>query len=326
MSSIDREGKIRPWRFARRLTSMLALSASLVAGTAVPAEARGGGRGGGGAMRGGGGGAARSGGGAAARPSGGAAARPAAPAASRPSAPSGGAAARPNAPSGGAAARPATQGRTGNVNSGNRNVNNAGNRNANVQNRQANVNVNRNDVNINRNTAVRAGPTPYARAPYAYGGRRYYSHNVYVGRPYVAYGGWGPYYRPFGAVVATMAATAVAVSVANSRYYFNAGGWYAPTSGGYTVVTAPVGGVVTALPSGAVVVTGNTYYYGGTYYEKTGEGYKVAAPVAGTVVEHLPEGGEEVTIGDRKFVKFGETYYQPIQKDGKNMYEVVEVK
>jgi hypothetical protein len=33
-----------------------------------------------------------------------------------------------------------------------------------------------------------------------------------------------------------------------------------------------------------------------------------------------------VTIGDQKYVKFGDTYYQPIQKDGKAMYEVVEVK
>jgi hypothetical protein len=28
----------------------------------------------------------------------------------------------------------------------------------------------------------------------------------------------------------------------------------------------------------------------------------------------------------RPYVKFGETYYQPIEKDGKPMYEVVEVK
>jgi hypothetical protein len=43
-------------------------------------------------------------------------------------------------------------------------------------------------------------------------------------------------------------------------------------------------------------------------------------------VDKLPEGGEEVKIGDVTYVKFGETYYQPIKKDGKDMYEVVEVK
>jgi len=85
---------------------------------------------------------------------------------------------------------------------------------------------------------------------------------------------------------------------------------------------------VTALPTEAVVVdpSTNTYYYGGTYYTKSGSGYTVAAPTAGTVVANLPEGGEQVTVGDKKYVKFGETYYQPIEKDGKPMWEVVEVK
>jgi hypothetical protein len=46
-------------------------------------------------------------------------------------------------------------------------------------------------------------------------------------------------------------------------------------------------------------------------------------PTAGTVVDNLPEGGEEVTIGDVKYVKFGETYYQPVKVDGKDKYEVV---
>ncbi|MNL86594.1 hypothetical protein D3C87_2153570 [compost metagenome] len=49
------------------------------------------------------------------------------------------------------------------------------------------------------------------------------------------------------------------------------------------------------------------------------------APTAGTIVDKLPEGGEEVTIGDVKYVKFGETYYQPVQVDGKDKYEVVSV-
>ncbi len=42
-------------------------------------------------------------------------------------------------------------------------------------------------------------------------------------------------------------------------------------------------------------------------------------------MDNLPEGGEEVKLGDVTYVKYGETYYQPIQKDGKDMYEVVEV-
>ena len=31
-------------------------------------------------------------------------------------------------------------------------------------------------------------------------------------------------------------------------------------------------------------------------------------------------------IGDQTYVKFGETYYQPSQSNGKNVYEVVQVK
>jgi Family of unknown function (DUF6515) len=69
--------------------------------------------------------------------------------------------------------------------------------------------------------------------------------------------------------------------------------------------------------------TTNNYYYGGTYYEKSEKGYTVVAPTAGTVVENLPEGGKEEKIGDITYVKVGETYYQPISKDGKDMYEVV---
>ena len=65
---------------------------------------------------------------------------------------------------------------------------------------------------------------------------------------------------------------------------------------------------------------------GGAFYEKSSDGYKVVPPTAGAIVSNLPEGGEEVKIGDQTYVKFGETYYQPSQSNGKNVYEVVQVK
>jgi hypothetical protein len=236
----------------------------------------------------------------------------------------GGGAARGAAPRGGA--RPATppaprpapthSGRPGTVNTGARNVHN----------QPANATVNRGrDVNVHYNTVVRPAPRPYARAPYAYGGHRYYAHHAYAYHRYTPYR-WGPAFYPFGAFVATLGATAVAVTVASQPYHYYSGVWYLPASGGYTVVTAPVGGVITTVPPEAVAVSDNTYYYGGAYYEKTAEGYKVVPPQAGTVVEKLPPGGEEVTVGQQKYVKFGDTYYQPIERDGKPMYEVVEVK
>ena len=92
---------------------------------------------------------------------------------------------------------------------------------------------------------------------------------------------------------------------------------------------APPGATIKVLPEGSETVvvneTTNNYYYGGTYYEKAEGGYTVVPPTAGTVVENLPEGGEEVKIGDVTYVKVGETYYQPIEQNGKNMYEVVNV-
>jgi hypothetical protein len=137
-------------------------------------------------------------------------------------------------------------------------------------------------------------------------------------------------WHPWGFFVATIAATAIIVSVNNQKYYYDQGVYYVQSNGGYTVIEAPVGATVTVLPEGSQTVivneTTNNYYYGGTYYEKTNEGYTVVPPTAGTVVESLPEGGEEIKIGDITYVKVGEVYYQPIEKDGKNLYEVVEVK
>jgi hypothetical protein len=92
-------------------------------------------------------------------------------------------------------------------------------------------------------------------------------------------------------------------------------------------VQAPVGASIDDLPSGYETVGGevitNNYYYGGAYYEKSSDGYTVVQPTAGSLVEHVPEGAEEVQVGDMKLLKYGETYYQPVIVDGKEMYEVM---
>ncbi|WP_443937406.1 DUF6515 family protein [Pedobacter sp. MW01-1-1] len=207
-----------------------------------------------------------------------------------------------------------------------------GNRNTNIKGGHNNVNVNINNshnTNIRRNTTVRRNVgRPYTRAPHVYGGRRYYSYHPYFYHPYRPFM-WGPIYHPWGFFVATLATTAIIVSVENQKYHYDQGMYYTPTSGGYTVVAAPVGAVITTLPKGyeTVVVneTTNNYYYGGTYYEKDSGGYKVVPPTSGTVVTHLPDGGKEVKMGDITYVQVGETYYQPIQQDGKDVYEVVDV-
>jgi len=219
--------------------------------------------------------------------------------------------------------RPAT---SGNVGTGNRNIN-TGNGNVGTGNRQTNVNrtnVGSRDVNFNRNTVVRPAAGGYRRAPYAAGGRRVYGNHAYRYHGYRGYG-WGGGFRPVGVFVGALAVGATAVAVADMTYHYDQGVWYAPYGNGYNVVSAPIGATVETVPPETVQIENNYYYYGGTYYEKEGDEYKVVAPEAGTVVEHLPEGGEEVTVGDHKYVKFGETYYQPIQQDGKDMWEVVEV-
>jgi hypothetical protein len=213
------------------------------------------------------------------------------------------------------------------------NKTNVGNK-VSVDNSKKNVNVNidnSKNVNVrnNNNTVVRHNNyRPYTRPPYVYGGHRYYCHHPYYYHPYHAFY-WGPLWHPWGFFIATLATTAIIVSIENQQYHYDQGVYYIASDGGYTVVQAPVGATITTLPpaSQTVVVneTTNNYYYGGAYYEKSGDGYTVVPPTAGTVVENLPEGGEEVKIGDVTYVKFGETYYQPIQKDGKDVYEVVQI-
>jgi hypothetical protein len=190
------------------------------------------------------------------------------------------------------------------------------------------------NINNSHNTTVvvqrNVYAAPYPRPPVAYGGYRYNCYHPYAYHPYRPYA-WGPAYHPWGFFIAAVATTAIIVSVANAQYKYDQGVFYAPSNGGYTVVQAPPGAVVTTVPANTQVVvaggtgTTNNYYYGGTYYEKEANGYKVVPPTAGTVIDHMPEGGKEVKIGDVTYVKYGDVYYQPIKKDGKDMYEVVDV-
>jgi len=201
--------------------------------------------------------------------------------------------------------------------------------NINVDNSKRNINIdNSRNVNVNRNVYVRPPVRPYPRPPYYYGGFRYYSYHPYHYHPYRPYY-WGPVWHPWGFFVAAVAVTAIVVSVNNQPYYYDSGVYYIESNGGYTVVQAPAGATIKVLPEGSQTVvvneTTNNYYYGGTFYEKSDGGYTVVPPTAGTLVENLPEGGEEVKIGDVTYVQYGETYYQPVLIDGKNMYEVVNV-
>ncbi len=226
--------------------------------------------------------------------------------------------------------------RLGNNNDKKNNINNSGNKTNNINSGNRNINIdNSKNVNVNVNKNVRVNNNvrhnnyrPYTRPPYAYGGRRYYCHYSYAYHPYRPFY-WGPAYHPWGFFIAALATTAIIISIENQKYHYDQGVYYVASNGGYTVVQAPVGATITTLPpsSQTVIVneTTNNYYYGGTYYEKSDKGYTVVPPTAGAIVENLPEGAKEETIGDQKYMKLGDVYYQPIQKDGKNMYEVVQI-
>jgi hypothetical protein len=271
---------------------------------------------------------------------------------------------------------------------GNRDINagnktNVGNR-VNVDKSKTNVNINVDNskkyrVNNSRNTTVRRHNhyRPYSRPPYRYGGYRYNCYHPYYYHPYRPYV-WGPRWHPWGFFVATLATTAIILSVQNEpdvvpgydmaqapvfdnsyypantgaavpviaakynmpgtpatlvatkeEYYYDEGVYYIKADGGYTVVAAPVGATIKSLPDGYETVevdeSTKNYYYGGAFYEKTSGGYTVVPPTAGTIVERISEGGEEVKMGDVTYVKMGDTYFQPIDKDGKKVYEVADV-
>jgi len=272
--------------------------------------------------------------------------------------------------------------------SGNNTNINSGNKNVNIDNSKKNVNVNVDNsknvrVHNSRHTTVRHNSRPYGRPPYVYGGRRYRCYHPYVYHPFRPFV-WGPRWHPWGFFVATLATTAIILSIADNyepgdlymasntglnngfypfglqpslsgpsfsyyadnrlnnfdlsandvlniedEYWYDEGTYYIKSEGGYTVVAAPLGAKIKTLPDGYETITleDNTknYYYGGTFYEKSSTGYTVVAPIAGSVVEHVSEGAEEVKMGDVTYLKMGETYYQPIQQNGKDMYEVADV-
>jgi hypothetical protein len=119
------------------------------------------------------------------------------------------------------------------------------------------------------------------------------------------------------------------VSVHEQQYHYDEGVFYVQSDGGYVVVEAPQGATVNVIPKESEVVevspTINNYYYGGTFYEQKDGTYTVVPPPAGATVTNLPEGAEEVKIGDQTFVKYGDTYYMPVEVDNQEMYEIVQV-
>ncbi|MGY6743095.1 MAG: DUF6515 family protein [Cecembia sp.] len=235
----------------------------------------------------------------------------------------------------------------GNIREGNRNpgVNNVGRPSRPGGN---NINIgNNNNININaqRNTVVRVNMMHpmMMRPPFMWGGMRVFAFHSFFWFPFRPFF-WGPMWHPWGFHTPMLPPQAQVVNVVNetnitnvtnvtnvtniiNEYHYVDGVFYQKDDEGYVVVPAPIGAEVSRIPENfeRVEVGENEYnfYWGGAYFEETANGFRVVPPVAGTLVENLSEGGEEVKIGDRTLIRFGETYYQPVQVNGRNMYEVV---
>lgn len=211
-----------------------------------------------------------------------------------------------------------------------------------------NINISKNNnININaqRNTVVRVNVMSpvMMRPPVIWGGFMVWSANPFFWfafRPFY----WGPMWYPWGYPMATIPPAAQVVNVTNvtneknitnvtnvtnvvNEFFYDDGVFYEKDDSGFVVVPGPVGAEVSAIPDNYEKVTLDdgtiNYFWGGTYYEKSAKGYTVVPPTAGALVANLPDGGEEVKMGDVILLRYGDTYYQPVQVNGQNRYEVV---
>lgn len=167
----------------------------------------------------------------------------------------------------------------------------------------------------------------YTRPPVVYNGRRFYTYRKYYAHPFTAFY-YGPRWHPIGFFLASMVSAAIIIDVANRPYHYADGVFYAPYNNGYQVVPAPPGAYVPSLPEGfqQLSVGGQDYYYfGGAFYILNGNQYEVVQAPAGGVVYNLPQGASQVQIDNYDYVVYNDTYYQPIQINGQDAYEVVEM-
>jgi hypothetical protein len=138
-------------------------------------------------------------------------------------------------------------------------------------------------------------------------------------------GDWDRYYPP-GFWLTTIGTTAILVDAANDVYY-DSGIYYESGNGGYTVVEAPVGASVTALPDGFITTPVGSqvyYYYLGTFYIRDAAtmNYVVVNPPEGAIVPYLPDGYTTVQRNGREYYQFAGTYYLPYYENDQLVFMV----
>src|SRR5665213_597484 len=165
---------------------------------------------------------------------------------------------------------------------------------------------------------------PYRRPPVVYNGHKFYTYHTYYAHPFTAFA-YGPRWHPVGFFISSLIGTAIAIDIANRAYRYSDGVFYAPYNNGYQVVPAPSGAFVPSIPDGfqQLSVGGQDYYYfGGAFFIQNGNNYEVVPAPAGGVVYNLPQGSSVVQVDSYNYVEYNDTYYQPIQINGQNAYEV----
>ena len=198
-------------------------------------------------------------------------------------------------------------------------------------------------VHASNSAAYRAGRHQGAHAGYNAGFHHGAHAGYHAGRHHGGWG-WGPhvfwhpthFWHPFGFFLATLATTAIIVSIADhdsSKVYYDNGTYYEQSNqsgqSGYVVVPAPIGARVPTLPDGNTEITvGSTdyYYYAGTFYVQDTDQvhYVVVQAPVGAVVPYLPDGNEKKKISDIQYYVYDGIYYQPKSSNGQVVYQVVQ--
>jgi hypothetical protein len=175
-------------------------------------------------------------------------------------------------------------------------------------------------VNVRSNVTVRDHVNVYHTGG-DHGVHPYYYHPY---RPYY----WGPHWHPVGFFLSALAADAIWFNFNSQRYWYDDGCFYLSQNGGYAVVAAPVGAVVTTLPQGyetPVASDGQTYYYyAGVFYVALDQGgYQVVAAPPGAIIYNLPQGAVDQQIDGQDFLVYDNTFFEPVSQDGQDAYAVV---
>ena len=218
-------------------------------------------------------------------------------------------------------------------------------------------------------TRARVARPPAARPP-ARAARAGYRAGYRAGHRNSWYDARRSYYRwrtvtglfAMGMYFATRPRVSATVVVTGATYYYTGGFFYVSSAAGYTVVSAPPGAVVYAVPVHTAVVYAGTspyYYSGGTYYIESDQpaerpapppepetttpstedseldslsevpmtddgSYEVVAPPAGATVPYLPDEADEETVEGKKYFVVEGTYYRAFASDDETVYMVVE--